>query len=79
MGGVKGSSDIFMSVPNKSYHGFYIELKVGSGRLSTDQIEFLAAQEKVGYKTAVFWDWESAKKAIEEYLIDRVSMLPCGN
>lgn len=68
MGGLKGSADLLLSVARSGYHGFYIELKVGSGRLSQEQINFLGAQEAMGYKIGTYWNWEEAKAAIEEYL-----------
>lgn len=68
MGVLAGASDLWISIPNKSYHGFYIELKIDNKKLSVDQKEFIEAQRKLGYKAEAFWNWEDAKKEIEKYL-----------
>jgi len=63
-----GVSDILLAMPNKQYHGFFIELK-SPGRIPTIlQYEFMQRAKRHGYMADWFDDWEKAKIAIEEYL-----------
>ena len=45
----KGASDIFIAVPSKNYHGFFLELKTSRGKASPEQIEFIKATTAQGY------------------------------
>ena len=44
-GAVEGVSDLFITIPNKEYHGFYIEVKSPTGTQSKEQKEFQKAVE----------------------------------
>jgi hypothetical protein len=68
MGVLAGASDLWIAIPRSYYHGLYIELKVGKGKLSVEQEDFIAVQRVFGYKAEVYWNWEDAKKDIQEYL-----------
>jgi len=78
--GVKaGVSDYFLSYPTCACHcncggayGLWIELKrcdKKMSRLTYEQAEWLASQERVGYVAHVAYGWEDAAKKIEDYLI----------
>jgi hypothetical protein len=67
--GVKsGCPDLFLPVPVKPYHGLYLELKVGAGRLSVEQKWWLEHLSEQGYACVVPYGWEPAKDAILRYL-----------
>ena len=70
--GVKpGVPDLCLPVPRQGYHGLYIEMKCGRGKLSDCQREWIAALTKQGYCCAVCWSWEQAKEAIQAYLEEK--------
>jgi hypothetical protein len=71
MGYQKGTPDLIILEPCGGYHGFQIELKTPTGRLSPDQIRILKRASGRGYLTAVC---RSAKEAID--LIDDYLTLP---
>ena len=68
MGVKKGVADIFLAVPNSGKAGLWIELKVGNGRLTKEQREFLARKTARGYTALAVWGWEAAKEATITYL-----------
>ena len=41
MGVKKGVADFFLALPQEEFHGLWIELKAGKGRLSKEQEQFL--------------------------------------
>lgn len=53
MGRKKGVSDYFFSMPNKKYHGLYIELKTALGKPTEEQLEWIKLVEKHGYAARV--------------------------
>ena len=63
-----GVPDLCLPVPTSQYHGLFIELKFGRNRPSEEQIKWLEALKKQGYKTAVCYGWEDAKDVILNYL-----------
>lgn len=67
MGVKSGVPDLFYPVPMKGYHGLFIEMKAGKGRLSMEQRKWIAALEQLGYKCVVAHGWEQAKEALIEY------------
>lgn len=68
MGLTVGVSDLFLSMPNKYFHGFWIELK-SKGKFPTDlQYAWLIKMRAMGYCADWFDDWEKAKIAIEFYV-----------
>ncbi len=67
--GVKpGVPDLCLPVPRGKYHGLYIELKYGRGRLSQYQQEWIHDLSEQGYKTAVCYGLDAAVETIKEYL-----------
>lgn len=64
----RGIPDLMLSVPNKHYHGLFIEMKVGSNKPSKEQREVMQHLINKGYATAVCYDWKVAADLIDEYL-----------
>ena len=64
----KGVADVFIPVPMRGYHGFWIELKIKPNRLTPDQVQFLEDQQDMGYKTAVAWSVDEMIEMTEQYL-----------
>ncbi len=67
-GATSGVLDIFLSVPNPKFNGFYIEFKYGKNTLTDNQKEFIKKVESQGYKTGVYYDQESFIEDINNYL-----------
>lgn len=64
-----GWPDYILDLPLGRYHGFRLELKATDGRKPTaEQLETLERLESVGYKCAVAWGFEEARRAISAYL-----------
>ncbi len=67
--GVKaGVPDLFLPVPRADYHGLFIELKAGRGRLSEKQEAWLTALSQQGYAAMVCYGWDCAAEEIVKYL-----------
>lgn len=64
----KGVPDLFLPVPRKGYHGFFIEMKYGNGKTSKEQSEFLEFANSQGYHAGVCYCWHDARDALLEYL-----------
>ncbi len=69
MGVKKGVSDFFLGIGNK-YHGMWLELKVGNGKLSKEQTAFIKRKNERGFLAVAVWGEEKAKEVIETYLRD---------
>lgn len=63
-----GVPDIHLPVPKGQYAGLYIELKVGKGKTSENQDEWIAFLREHHYKVWVCHGWQSAVQVIENYL-----------
>ena len=69
MGLKKGFPDISLLVPNKKYHGLFIELKADkTKRLTKEQKEWLEKLNKYGYKAVRCNGSEEAIQVIKYYL-----------
>lgn len=68
MGVKKGVSDFFLAIPMNGKSGLWIELKVGKGKLSQEQIYFLERKTARGYMAVSVWGEEAAKLVILSYL-----------
>jgi len=68
MGVKKGVADFFLALPCGIYHGLWIELKVGNGKLSVEQSAFLYRKNQRGYLAIAIWGFEAAKEVILNYL-----------
>ena len=69
MGVRKGVPDLFLSVPNDEFHGFYIELKKPGGKPSTEQVTSGLMLENLGYKFMIIDDIEVFMAEIKRYFI----------
>ena len=61
-----GVPDLFYPVPLNGFHGLFIEMKAGNGRVRPEQKRWLDALETFGYKCVVAHGWIEAKEALEE-------------
>ena len=68
MGVVAGVPDLHLPVPKGIYHGLYIEMKHGDGRLGKPQREFLSAAAGYGYYAVCCYGAEEAISTIREYV-----------
>ena len=67
--GVKaGVPDLCLPVARGPYHGLYLELKTGSGRLTKDQTRWLGALAAQGFFASVAVGYHGAVGLIREYL-----------
>ena len=67
--GVKaGIPDLCLPVPRGSFHGLYIELKVGKNKTTAKQNEWIKNLNEQGYCVEVCYGWLEAKEVIEKYL-----------
>jgi hypothetical protein len=64
----KGVYDFFLGLACDNYHGLWVELKVGKGKLSPEQMAFGARKTQRGYVAVAVWGFEAAKQAILAYL-----------
>ncbi len=68
-----GVPDIFLPYPiqtewAKQYAGLFIEMKVGKGKTTKEQDDWLIYLEKIGYYCKVCYGWLEARNIIIEYL-----------
>lgn len=70
-GALAGVADLFLAVPNRHYHGFFIEMKQPKGRQQESQKRFQKAVEEQGYKYSLCYSLEEFMELVNEYLINR--------
>ena len=68
MGVRSGISDLFLPCARGMYHGLYIEMKYGDGRLQQTQKEFLSDMTDAGYYVATCYTAEQAINVIKKYI-----------
>lgn len=68
MGVRKGVLDFHLAVPMSYFHGLWLELKVGKGTLSSEQVAFIRRKQSRGYAATAVWGHEAAKEFIDGYL-----------
>ena len=68
MGTRAGFPDLFLSVPNKSHHGLYIEMKSSDGRQSESQRIFQSYAQNFGYRYEICRSFEEFVAAVTGYL-----------
>lgn len=67
--GVKaGVPDLHLPVSRGSYHGLYIELKVGKNKTTQLQDKWLSELNKQGYLAIVCYGWQEAAQQLINYL-----------
>lgn len=70
-GALAGVADIFLSVPNRFYHGLYIEMKKPKGRQQESQKQFQQAVESQGYKYSLCYSLDEFMELVKMYLKDK--------
>jgi len=73
MGVKKGVSDFFLALGIGGFHGLWIELKAGKGRLTKEQLEFIMRKRERGYCARVAHGSDEAKEAILTYLDNHIT------
>lgn len=63
-----GVPDLFLAIPNKKYHGYFIELKTKSGKLTPQQKECIIMLNEQGYLAECVYGALHAQMRIENYL-----------
>lgn len=67
--GIKsGVPDICCPIPNKLYHGLYIELKIKPNKLSETQEKFCKAVYELGYCVRLAYSGDEAIEILKSYL-----------
>lgn len=68
LAGVKsGVPDIFIPLPNKLYHGLFIEMKKKGNYLTEKQKFFMEELQKLNYNCVVCYSCNDAIEALSEY------------
>lgn len=70
-GVLAGVADLFLSVPNKQFHGLYVELKTAKGKQQANQKEFEEAVKGQGYEYIVCHSFSEFMGTIVGYLRNR--------
>jgi hypothetical protein len=66
----RGVSDFFLGISAHGYHSLWVELKVGNGKLSKEQIAFIKRKNNRGFLALAVWGEEAAKVTFTTYLTD---------
>lgn len=66
-----GVADLFLSIPNREYHGLYIEMKKPKGRQQESQKQFQHEVEEQGYRYAICYSLDEFMELVNEYLSNR--------
>ena len=64
----KGVPDVWLPVPHGGYFGMVFEMKYGKNKCTPDQRRWLENLADIGWKTGVYWNWEDARDAVEDYI-----------
>lgn len=67
MGMKKGFPDLFFPISRSGYHGLFIEMKYGKGKLTDDQKEWLGRLIDNGYACYVCYSADEAIRIIKNY------------
>ena len=70
-GALSGVADLELTIPNKFYHGLFIEMKQPKGTQQESQKEFQKAVEFQGYKYVICKSLEEFMNVINNYLKDK--------
>lgn len=66
-----GVADLFLSMPSKSHHGLYIEMKSGKNKQTDTQLQFQKLTTEQGYRYEVIRTFEQFKDLIVNYIYER--------
>lgn len=78
MGVKRGVADFFLAISCRGFHGLWLELKEGSGKLTPHQIAFLDRKHERGYFAIACTGFETAKHVILAYLDEDYPNTPCN-
>lgn len=67
-GMLKGESDLRLPVARGPYIGWICEMKVKPNKPTPEQLAYGADMEAEGHRFIVAYDWEEAKRDLEQYL-----------
>ena len=70
----RGVPDITCAIPAHGFHGFYIEMKVGSNKPSVEQKEMMRDLFSMGYKVMVCYSAEEAIRELRDYITGNDSL-----
>jgi VRR-NUC domain len=73
MGVKKGVADFFLAYPQHGYAGLWIELKVGTNKLTKDQQQFLHRKRQNGYCAIAAYEEKETKETFLYYLSDYIT------
>jgi len=63
-----GASDYFLAMPQRAYHGLWLELKrIKGGSVTPEQKQFHVEMASMGYAVAVCKGFDEARQAINDY------------
>ncbi len=71
----KGLPDYQILLPNKHWHGLFIEMKTKkekNRKQKIEQIEFIEKLIKTGYYATFSYGWEEAMDIVNKYLKDEI-------
>ena len=66
-GALAGVADLFLMYPSKTYHGLFIEMKIGKGVQSEAQKEFEKQCKLFGYKYELCYTFDDFVRIIQSY------------
>ena len=75
-GVISGVPDLFLSLPRNGFHGMYIEMKYGKGKLSANQEAFIAEVSKHNYKVEVINSLDKFVREVTQYLNSNLNQQP---
>jgi hypothetical protein len=76
MGLKPGTSDLFLAMPVKQYHGAWFEMKkIGARKPSPEQYEFLLRMERQGYYVDVCYGFDEWRYSAHRYFAGQQSLL----
>ena len=67
-GALAGVADLFLMYPSKTYHGLFIEMKIGKGKQTENQLEFEKQCKKFGYKYELCRSFDDFVNIINQYI-----------
>lgn len=68
MGVSSGFPDLFIPIAKGGYHGLFIELKIKPNKCTDNQKKWIKYIIEQGYKADICYDFDEAKKVIDDYL-----------
>lgn len=67
MGTISGFPDLILMIPNKSYHGLFVELKVGKNKQTENQIRFEKEVTNQRYAYVVCRSLDEFMSVVKQY------------